>query len=203
MPFEKSEGRGKMSDMVKATDMVRSVLAILGRYAEITGRPFSEVAMEYAILLRPQPTDVDGNIRYLKSLARLLGDLATSYSGPSVFESKGNQRKLLILSYFSERDCATSLDVSSDLEMSLTNASERLRRYYKQDLLTRRAVERRRRGRRTMVYKLTEAGRRRLAYLQKTVKFKRTETDASKKYRIHQLMMEKEVMDLRKQLASA
>lgn len=191
-----------MSDIVKATDMVRSVLAILGRYAEITGRPFSEVAVEYAILLRPQPTDVDGNIRYLESLARLLGDLATSYSGPPVFESKGNQRKLLILRYFSERDCATSLDVSSDLILSLSNASERLRRYYKQGLLNRRALVRRRRGRRTMVYRLTEAGRRRLAFLEKNVKFKRTETDKSKRYRLRQLIVEKMVRTLRQRLAS-
>ena len=145
---------------------------------------------------------MDGNIRYLDSLARLHGDLATSYSGPPVCESKGNQRKLLILRYFSGRDRATSLDVSSDLKLSLTNASEQLRRYYKQALLTRRALVRKRRGRRTMVYKLTEAGRRRLAFLEKTVKFKRTETHASRKYRSRQLMMEKVVGDLRQRLAS-
>ena len=108
----------------------------------------------------------------------------------------------MVLRYFSERDRSTSLDVSSDLNLSLTNASERLRRYYKQGLLTRRAVDGRRRGRRTMVYKLTEAGRRRLAFLEKTVKFKRTETYESKRYRIHQLTMKKMVMDLRQQLAS-
>jgi DNA-binding MarR family transcriptional regulator len=132
--------------MVEARSTVRSAFALLFAYAGKTGRPFPEVASEYAVLLRPQPTDVDGNIKYLESLARLLGDLATSYGGSSLFESKGNQRKLLILSYFSEKDCATSFDVSSDLKMSLTNASERLRRYYKQGLLTREAVERRRRG---------------------------------------------------------
>jgi len=191
-----------MSDMVKARSMVPSPFALLQEYAKRIGRPFHEVAMKYTILLQPQPTDVDGNIRYLESLARLLGDLVTSYSGPLVFESKGNQRKLLILSYFSERDCATSLDVSSDLKVSLTNASERLRRYYKQGLLTRRVVERRRRGRRTMVYKLTEAGRRRLTLLEKTVKFKRTETYESKKYRSRQLMVENMVRALRQQLAS-
>ena len=191
-----------MFDMVKAGSMARMALVLLLAYSKRMGRPFPEVAMEYAILLRPQPTDLDGNIKYLESLARLLGDLATSYSGPSVFESKGNQRKLLILSYFSEKDCATSLDVSSDLEMTLTNASERLRRYYKQDLLTRRAVERAKRGRRTMVYRLTETGRKRLAFLQKNVKFRRTETCASKKYRSRQLKVEKMVRTLSQQLAS-
>ena len=145
---------------------------------------------------------MEGNIRYLESLARLHGDLATCYNGPPVFESKGNQRKLLILRYFSERDCATSLDVSSDLEMSLTNASERLRRYYKQGLLTRRALVGRRRGRRTMVYRLTEAGQRRLTFLEKTVKFRRTETDASKKYRFRQSIVEMMVRTLRQRLAS-
>ena len=191
-----------MSDTVEDTSMVRSAFAILLGYAEITGRSFSEVAMEYPILLRPMPTDVTDRIRYFESLARLFGDLATFYSGPPVFEGKGNQRKLLILRYFSERDCATSLDMTSDLKVSLTNASERLRRYYKQALLTRRPLVRNRRGRQTMVYKLTEAGRRRLAFLEKTVKFKRTETHASTKYRSRQLMMEKRARALRQRLAS-
>lgn len=114
------------------------------------------------------PTDVNGRIRYFESSARLFEDLATFYSGPPVFESKRNQRKLLIFRYFSERDCATSLDVSSDLKLSLTNASERLRRYYKQGLLARRALDGRRPGRRTMVYNLTENGRKRLSFLEKT-----------------------------------
>ena len=190
-----------MSDMVKVKSMVRSAFVILGGYAKETGRPFSEVAREYAILLRPW-TDVKGRIIYLESFARLFGDLATSYKGPPVFESKGNQRKLLILRYFSARDRATSLNVSSDMNLSLTNASERLRRYYKQGLLTRRPLGRRRRGRQTMVYELTEAGRRRLSFLEKNVKFKRTETHESKKYRFYQLMMKKIVRDLRQQLAS-
>jgi DNA-binding MarR family transcriptional regulator len=191
-----------MSDVVKATSTVRSAFDLLQGYAEITGRPFSEVAREYPILLRPMLTDVEGMIRYDESIARLFGDLATFYSGPPVFEGEGNQRKLLILRYFSERDCAISLDVASDLNLSLTNASERLRRYYKQGLLTRRPLVRKRRGRRTMVYKLTEAGGRRLAFLEKTVKFKRTETHASRKYRSRQLMMEKMVGALRQRLAS-
>jgi len=190
-----------MSEMDKAIGMVRSAFGILMEYAKEAGRPFSEVAREYAVLLRPW-TDVNGKIRYFEDLVRLFGDLATFYSGPPMFESKGNQRKLLILRYFSERDCVTSLDVSLDLKLSLTNASERLRRYYKQGLLTRRALEKRRRGRRTMVYELNEAGRRRLAFLEKIVKFKRTETDASKKYRSRQLYMEMLVKALRQQMAS-
>jgi DNA-binding MarR family transcriptional regulator len=165
-------------------------------------RPFSEVEKEYPILLEPAPTDLEGRIRYFESSARLFGDLATFHSGPQVFESKGNQRKLLILRYFSERDCATSLDVSSDLKLSLTNASERLRRYYKQGLLARRALDGRRRGRRTMVYKLIETGRKRLTFLEKTVKFERTETYESKKYRSRQLMMEKIVRTLCQRQAS-
>ena len=187
--------------MFETTSMVRSTLVILLGYAKITGRPFSEVAVEYAILLRPMPTDVEGKIRYWESFARLFGDFATFCSGPLVFEGKGNQRKLLILRYFLERDCTTSLDVSSDLNLSLTNASERLRRYYKQGLLARRALGRRRRGRRTMVYRLTEAGRRRLAFLEKNVKFKRTETDESKRYRSRQSRVEKTVRTLRQRLA--
>jgi DNA-binding MarR family transcriptional regulator len=191
-----------MSDTVKAESMVFSAFALLKAYAEKAGRTFPEVASEYAVLLQPQPNDVDGSIRYLESLARLLGDLATSYGGSSLFESKGNQRKLLILRCSSKRDCATSFDVSSDLKMSLTNASERLRRYYKQGLLTREAVERRRRGRRTMVYKLTEAGRRRLAFLERTVRFRRAETDESRKCQSRQLMVEKMVRALRLRSAS-
>lgn len=190
-----------MFDMVKAKSMVSSAFAILLTYAKETGRPFPEVAVEYAILLRPW-TDMKGMIRYFEASARLFGERATFHSGPPVFESKGNQRKLLILRYFSERDCATSLDVSSDLNLSLSNASERLRRYYKQGLLNRRAMVRRRRGRRTMVYKLTETGRRRLAFLEKNVEFKRTETDKSKEYRVYQLIMEKIVRDLRQRPAS-
>jgi DNA-binding MarR family transcriptional regulator len=188
--------------MGEATDMVRSAFAFLLGYAVVTGRPFSDVVREYPILLRPMPTDVKGRIRYFESVARLFGDLATFYSGPPVFEGEGNQRKLLILRYFSERDCATSPDVASDLNLSLTNASERLRRYYKQGLFTRRALDGRRRGRRTMVYKLTEAGGRRLAFLEKTVKFKRTETDKSRKFRSRQLMTENDVEVLRQSLAS-
>jgi DNA-binding MarR family transcriptional regulator len=191
-----------MSDTVEATSTVRSALALLLGYARIKRRPFSEVAREYVILLQPTPTDVEGMIRYLESLARLQGDLATFYSGPPVFEGKGNQRKLLILRYFSERECATSLDVPSHMNLSLTNTSERLRRYYKQGLLTRIALVRRKRGRRTMVYKLTDAGRRRLAFLEKNVKFKRAETDASKKYRSRQLTVEKIERILHQQLAS-
>ena len=196
-----------MSDMDKATSWRerawgRLIFVILLRHAKETGRPLFEVAADYPILLGSVPTDLRGRIRYFEIAEELFEDLATFHSGPSVFESKGNQRKISILSYFSERDCATSLDVSSDLKVSLTNASERLRRYYKQGLLARRAVERRRRGRRTMVYKLTEAGRRRLTFLGKTVKFKRTETYESKRYRIRQLMMKKIVIDLRQQLAS-
>lgn len=182
--------------------MARSALAVLLRYTKMTGRPFSDVAREYLILLRPMPTDVKGRIRYVESLAMLCGDLATFYSGPPVFEDEGNQRKLSVLRYFSQRGFATSFDVASNLNLSLTKASERLRRYYKQGLLARRAVERRRRGRRTMVYKLTEAGRRRLTFLRKTVKSERTETYESRKYRSRQLMMEKVVGNLRKSLAS-
>jgi DNA-binding MarR family transcriptional regulator len=191
-----------MSDRAEAISTVRSALVLLRAYAKDVGRPFREVALEYAVLLRPQPTDVEGNITYLECLSRLLGDLAASCGGSSVFESKGNQRKLLILSYFSERDYATSFDVSSDLKMSSVNASERLRRYYEQGLLARKAVQSNRRGRRTMAYKLTEAGRRRLAFLEKTVKFRKAETNESKKYRSRQLMVEMMVKALRQHLAS-
>jgi DNA-binding transcriptional ArsR family regulator len=163
----------------------------------------SEVVLEFAILLRPIPSDVNGKIRYLESLARLQGDLAAFCRGPPVFEGKGNQRKLLILRYFSERDRATSLDVSLDMNLSLTNVSERLRRYYEQGLLSRKALVRCRRGRRSMVYRLTGARRRRLAFLEKNVRFERAETDVSKKYRSRQLFLEWEVRTLRKWLASS
>jgi NRPS condensation-like uncharacterized protein len=84
------------------SDTVRSIYTLLSEYAEKTGRPFLEVAQEYAILLRPRPapTDADGGIRYFESLERLYGDLATAYSGPPVSEAKGNRTKLLILRYF-------------------------------------------------------------------------------------------------------
>jgi predicted transcriptional regulator len=184
------------------SDTVLSIYTLLSGYAQKTSRPFSEVAREYAILLRPKPTDVEGRIRYLESLARLYENLAAVCSGPPMFEGKGNQRKLLILRYFSERDCATTLDVSSDANLSLTNASERLRRYYKQGLLARGALVKRRRGRRTMVYKLTEVGLRRLAFLEKNVQFKRAETDASKAYRFYRRTVEMKVRALRQWGAS-
>jgi DNA-binding transcriptional ArsR family regulator len=183
------------------SDIVRSAHILLLLYAEKTSRPFSEVAREYAILLRPTPTDLDGMIGYFESLARLQGDLATAYSGPPVSEGKENQTKLLILRYLSMRDCATSLDVSSNIHLSRTNSSERLKRYYKQGLLTRRALVTRRRGRRTMVYKLTEARQGRLVFLRKNVKFKRAETDASKKHRSYQKKVEMIVRVLRQRLA--
>jgi DNA-binding PadR family transcriptional regulator len=148
------------------------------------------------------PTSAKDMIRYCENLARLFGDLAIFYSGPPVFEGKGNQRKFLILRYFSEKDSATSFDVSSDLKMSLTNASERLRRYCKQRLLNRRSLERRKRGRPTKIYKLTEAGQRRLAFLKENVKFRKAETYDSKRCRIRQLMMKKIVIDLSRRLAS-
>jgi hypothetical protein len=53
-----------------------------------------------------------------------------------------------------------------------------------------------------MVYKLTEAGRRRLAFLERTVRFRRAETDESRKYQSRQLMVEKMVRALRLRSAS-
>lgn len=172
-------------------------------YAERTGKPFPTVATNYAILLYPMPNDVKGRIRYLESATRLFGDLATFYKGPLLFESNPNQRKILVLEYFSKRNRATSFDVSSSLDMSLTNASDLLRRYYKQGLLTRTVAEEKKRGRRTMVYKLTEAGQERLSFLYKTVNFKRTETDKSIKYRLYQLKMEMTARKLRQGLTSS
>jgi hypothetical protein len=52
-----------------------------------------------------------------------------------------------------------------------------------------------------MVYKLTEAGQRRPAFLEKNVKFKRAETEASKKYRSYQKTVEMMVRALLQQLA--
>jgi hypothetical protein len=89
-----------MFDMGEATDMVRSTFAFLLGYAEKTGRPFSEVAREYPILLRPMPTDVTDMIRYVESLARLFGDLATFYSGPPVFEGERESEKALDFEIF-------------------------------------------------------------------------------------------------------
>lgn len=115
-----------------------------------------------------------------------------------MFESKGNQRKLLILRYFSKKGSATSLDVSSDLNMSLTNASERLRRYDKQDLLTVIGLKKGKLGRPTKVYQITETGQRSPAFLEDNVKFRRTETDTSKKYRSFQRVMDIKARILRK-----
>jgi DNA-binding MarR family transcriptional regulator len=191
-----------MSGIDEDVPMALSVSIILMEYAKMTDRPFSEVVAQYPILLGPEPTDLMGKIRYYESVERLFGDLATFYSEP-VFEGKENQRKLLIFRYFSKRDCATSFNVSSDMKLSLTNASERLRRYYKQGLLTREALVRKRRGRRIMVYRLTEAGLKRLAFLEKNVRFEKAETDLSKKYRIRQSGMKNIVMALRLRLASS
>lgn len=192
-----------VSNVIDDFSKVRWFFYLLKKYAKMAGRPFPEVALEYLVLLYPQPTETDivGNIRYLECLSKLYRNLAFYEESP-VFESKENQRKLLILSYFSKRDCAKSSDLSSDLKMPLTNASERLRRYYKQGLLSREAVESKRRGRRIMVYMLTEAGRRRLAFLEKTVKFRRAETDRSKRYRSHQLEAEMTLKALRRRLGS-
>jgi DNA-binding PadR family transcriptional regulator len=190
--------------MSEGTDNIfPKVFGFLLRYARVTGKPFLEVSLEYPVLLRPPPTDKEGQIIYLKSLARLCGELATCYEGPPVFESKGDQRKVLILAYFSEKGHAKAFDVSKDLKISLTNASERLRRCHKQGLLTRKAVETGRRGRRTMVYALTEAGRSRLAFLAKTVKFRRDETNDSKELRQAQLKAERKAEELRQRLASS
>ena len=103
-------------------------ITLLRRYSEVTGSPFFEVVREYAVLLRPPPADLGGCLRYCGSLARLFGVLAKACEGGPVFEGKRNQKKLLVLRYFSERGSATSFEVSLDLKMSLTNASERLRR---------------------------------------------------------------------------
>lgn len=172
---------------------------LLHACAQKMGRPFIAVVAEYAIVLRPEPTDVEGKIRYFETAARLMGDLATSYEGPPVFESKGNQRKLLTLRYFSKKSSATTLDLSSDLNMSLTNASQRLKRYYEQGLLTRTTLRKGKPGRPTKIYRLTETGLKRLAFLEKNVKFKRIETEASKRFRLYQRIVELAVRRLRAQ----
>jgi len=79
-----------MADIDKATSWGRLIFAILLRRAKMIGRPLSEVAAEYPILLEPTPTDVKGRIRYFESAERLFGDIATFRSGSPVFESKEN-----------------------------------------------------------------------------------------------------------------
>lgn len=189
-----------MSDGVGDTVCMRFILQ---EYVRMSGKSYREVELEYIILLRPQPTSVQGCIEYMESYSRLLGEMAACCDGSPMFESKRDQRKLLVLRYSSKRDGTTSVGMSSDLNLPLTNASERLRRYYKQGLLSRKAVKTGKRGRRTMVYALTEAGRRRLAFLEKNVKIKKAETDRSKNYRSNQLKVEKmlNVLRLRAQLA--
>lgn len=176
-----------MFDLLRSDSMVRSAFIILTGYARLARKPFPEVAAKYAVLLsEPAPSDVEGRIRYLEGIHRLFGEMAEFFRGPPVFESKGNQRKLLILDYISRKGSVTSFDVSRDLEMSLTNASERLRRYYKQDLLSRRALMGGGRGRPTMVYTITWTGKKRLAFLKKTVRFRRPETERSELYSVYQ-----------------
>lgn len=192
--IEHYETRRRMYDDVG--DIIANSLT-LEEYARISGKSNLEVKSEYIILLRPFPTSVQGCIRYLESYSRLLGEMAACYDGSPMFESKRDQRKLLVLRYFSTRDGTTSVGMSPDLNLRLTNASERLRRYYKQGLLSRKPVKTGKRGRQTMVYVLTDAGRRRLAFLEKNVKFRKAETDQSKKYRSNQLNIEKRLSDLR------
>jgi hypothetical protein len=53
-----------------------------------------------------------------------------------------------------------------------------------------------------MVYDLTKTGQSRLALLKKTVRFRRDETNESKKYRSYQLMVEKMMEAVRQRSAS-
>lgn len=101
-----------MSIMDKVIDLVRSASALLRDYAELTGQLFSEVLLEYDILLRPW-TDVEGMIKYYESLTRLHGDLATFYSGPPVFEGKGNQTKALDNKYIQSSAVSLMCDTAN------------------------------------------------------------------------------------------
>ena len=54
-----------MSDVAEvAESMARSTFIVLLEYARQARRPYSEVARQYAILLQPMPTDLNGEIRY-------------------------------------------------------------------------------------------------------------------------------------------
>jgi len=63
----RSEGLDKMSDRGEVIELVRLASDYLPIYAKLTGKTFSKVAIEYAILLRPW-TNVEGKIRYYESL---------------------------------------------------------------------------------------------------------------------------------------
>ena len=172
-------------------DASLDVLRCIGRVCEASKRPLPEFVKRYPILFGPEPADREGKIRYFTALRDLFKEGEMCFAGDLVYEAKANQRKFLILRYFSKVDSATSVGVSSRLDMSVSNASWRLKLYCKDYLLTRTPLVEERPGRRTMVYKLTEKGRKRLDYLSKNVDFKREETITSKPWRLGALRLDK------------
>jgi hypothetical protein len=86
-----------MSDRADDMSVIRSAFDLVKTCAKMTGRSFPEVALQYAVLLRPLPTDTEGRIKWLESVSRLLGELATCYSGPPVSEGEGESEEALAL----------------------------------------------------------------------------------------------------------
>ena len=76
-----------------------------------------------------------------------------------------NERKLEILSLLSDGSWWTSPEVSDNLGLTLTNASELLRRYHKDGLATRQAVPGRGPPPRLFTYRITLKGSQRLEWL--------------------------------------
>ena len=179
-------------------DASPEVLRCIGLVSEVTKQPLSEFVKRYPVLFGPAPTGREGKIRYLTALRDLFKEGELCFAGDVVYEAKANQRKFLILRYVSKVDSATSVDVSSRLDMSVSNASWRLKLYCKDYLLTRTPLVEERPGRRTMVYRITEKGRKRLGYLSKTVDFKREETTTSRIWRLEALRLDKVLNQLLK-----
>lgn len=190
-------------DLATKLDILRllNTRLSLKRYAELTGQSESQVMLKYPYLIMPEPTnDLVNEIAYWVQYQDVCRKLEYLTGGEFVCEGKPNQRKLLILDYFSKVDSATSLDVKERFNISLANATRRLRLYNKQCLLDRERLREKRRGRPTFVYNLNETGKKRLAYLYKTISLPRKATEISEKYRICHWGMQRIIDNLKKKL---
>lgn len=191
-------------DLATKLDILRllNTRLSLKRYAELTGQSESRVMLQYPYLTMPQPTnDLMNEIAYWVQYQDICRKLEYLTGGEFICEGKPNQRKLLTLEYFSKVDSASSIDIKEKFNISLANATRRLRLYAKQQgLLDREQLREKRRGRPTFVYKLNETGKKRLAYLYKTISLPRKATEISEKYRICHWGMERIIYDLKKKL---
>lgn len=181
-----------LRDKIKSLDVLRLITGI----SVVCKKPLVEFVERYPILFGPVPTDREGEIKYSAAVRDLFKEGEIICAGALVYEAKPNQRKFLILRYFSKVNSGTSKDVSSSMNITVSNASRRLKLYYLQGLFNRSVLVDERRGRPTMVYKLTEKGRKRLDYLSKNVYFRREETMLSRVCHLGGLRWDKVVKEL-------